>query len=90
MKASHREQIAPPEAGSGLVEQGLLAKKGDFVGMDSEADREDDRDYEPDDDGDKIGTEQEAQNQQSGNSQNPAENQQLVLFQTPPKATHAR
>ena len=57
-----------------LVKQGLLPKKGDFEGMDSEADREDDRDYEPGDDGDKIGTEQEAQNQQSGNSQNPAEN----------------
>jgi len=74
-----------------LVKQGLLPKKGDFEGMDSEADREDDRDYNPDD-GEEIGTEQEAQNQQPDSRQDTAENK-LVPYdqtQTPSKATLPR
>ena len=62
-----------------------------FQGMDSEKDREDDDDYNPDE-AEEIGTEQEAQNQQSDSRQNTTENK-LVPYdqtQTPSKATLPR
>jgi hypothetical protein len=72
---------------------GLLPKQG-FQGMDTAEDRKDDlEDYEPDD-GEKIGTGQEAQNQQSGSRQNSADGGELeeamMLYKTPSKATHPR
>ena len=70
--------------------QGLLPKPM-FQGMDIEADREDDDDYNPDE-AEEIGTEQEAQNQQSDSRQNTTENK-LVPYdqtQTPSKATLPR
>jgi len=72
------------------VKDGTYGTEG-YAGLDTEADREDDRDYNPDD-GEEIGTEQEAQNHQSDSRQNTTENK-LVPYdqtQTPSKATLPR